>query len=109
MSQEDQAMSRAVEASLQDTYSDDIYEEPPIEDQVRRGHRYAKSLQGSQLGLTPYSPVALRFAPPGLAYGSILLQALVYIPQVRQRLMEYEFGPNFNPDDPQVFSDEYRT
>ncbi|KII90148.1 hypothetical protein PLICRDRAFT_174928 [Plicaturopsis crispa FD-325 SS-3] len=75
-SQDDQTLSRAIEASLNTSYGDfaaDEYEVPPLEKQVRIGKR----------------PVALRPAVPTMTYAALILQGLFFVPQFRQRLADW--------------------
>lgn len=61
ISQEDQAMSRAVEASLKDSFVDDVYEEPPPDDQVRNPDAtLIRSLVGRNSEMT-YNLLALDY------------------------------------------------
>lgn len=39
MSQDDQSLSRAIEASLAHSYDNDVFEELPLEERVRKGGR----------------------------------------------------------------------
>ncbi|KAH9937803.1 uncharacterized protein BXZ73DRAFT_100018 [Epithele typhae] len=60
MSQDDQAMSRAIEASLSYNISEDTYFEPPLEERVREGD----------------TPVALRPTLSAVAYAALLIHGL---------------------------------
>ncbi|KAL5520705.1 hypothetical protein ACEPAF_2707 [Sanghuangporus sanghuang] len=73
--QEDQSLSRAIEASLSTSYVEDRYEELPIEEKVRKAG-YPVSLRTSLN--------ELYFAPP-------IIQALFYVPQVRQKLATWRW------------------
>ncbi|KAI0634033.1 hypothetical protein C8Q77DRAFT_1109415 [Trametes polyzona] len=82
MSQDDQAMSRAIEASLAYNIGEDNFEELPLEDRVRKDH----------------TPIALRPTAPGVTYAALILHALFFVPQVRNTLAEWlpRFGTNVN-------------
>ncbi|KAI0672474.1 hypothetical protein C8Q78DRAFT_1077991 [Trametes maxima] len=70
MSQDEEAMSRAIEASLSHTIGEDIYEELPLEERVRKGD----------------TPVALRPTSSGLVYAALILHGIFFIPQVRNAI-----------------------
>ncbi|KDQ32987.1 hypothetical protein PLEOSDRAFT_1032999 [Pleurotus ostreatus PC15] len=67
MSQDDQSLSRAIEASFKDFAGVNEDDTPPLEDTIREGNR----------------PVVLRTESPTLAYAALVLQALFFVPQVR--------------------------
>ncbi|TBU42983.1 hypothetical protein BD309DRAFT_922591 [Dichomitus squalens] len=73
MSQDDQAMSRAIEASLSYNVTEDTFEELSLEDKVRKGD----------------TPVALRPTASGLVYAALLIHALGFVPQFRRTLAEW--------------------
>ncbi|KZS96793.1 hypothetical protein SISNIDRAFT_482586 [Sistotremastrum niveocremeum HHB9708] len=94
ISQEEQAMSRAVEESLKASYIEDIYDEPPADEQVRKGHR----------------PLALRTSATSLQHACLLLQALVFVPQVTYMLKSHKWPEEHDPYDgkePNCHSDAY--
>ncbi|KAI1792356.1 hypothetical protein LXA43DRAFT_1060642 [Ganoderma leucocontextum] len=70
MSQDDQAMSRAIEASLSYNVNEDTFEELPLEEKVRKGD----------------TPVVLRPTSSGLVYAALLIHGLAFVPQFRQAL-----------------------
>ncbi|EMD37136.1 hypothetical protein CERSUDRAFT_65841 [Gelatoporia subvermispora B] len=74
VSQEHQMLSRAIEESLA-FYSnnEEVFEELPLEKQVRKGGR----------------PVALRPTSQSLTYASLLLHGLFFVPQVRLAIAEW--------------------
>ncbi|KAI9068656.1 hypothetical protein FKP32DRAFT_1561274 [Trametes sanguinea] len=73
MSQDDQAMSRAIEASLSYSVTEDLYEELPLEERIRKGD----------------TPVALRPTSSGYTYAALILHALFFVPQVRNAIAEW--------------------
>ncbi|KAL5514775.1 hypothetical protein ACEPAG_2091 [Sanghuangporus baumii] len=73
--QEDQSLSRAIEASLSTSYVEDRYEELPIEEKVRK----------------PGFPVSLRTSLNELYFAPPIIQALFYVPQVRQKLATWRW------------------
>ncbi|KAI0768258.1 hypothetical protein BD413DRAFT_696035 [Trametes elegans] len=86
MSQDDQAMSRAIEASLSYTVGEDVFEELPLEERVRKGD----------------TPVALRPTISGLAYAALVLHALFFVPQVRNAIAEWLPRPESGSEDEDV-------
>ncbi|KAH9847035.1 hypothetical protein C2E23DRAFT_850401 [Lenzites betulinus] len=73
MSQDEQAMSRAIEASLAYNIGEDTFEELPLEERVRKG----------------YTPIALRPTSPGVVYAALILHGLFFVPQVRNALANW--------------------
>ncbi|CDO71510.1 hypothetical protein BN946_scf184910.g9 [Trametes cinnabarina] len=73
MSQDEQAMSRAIEASLTFNVTEDLYEELPLEERIRKGD----------------TPVALRPTASGVSYAALLLHALFFVPQVRNAIASW--------------------
>ncbi|KAI0822357.1 hypothetical protein BC628DRAFT_1409306 [Trametes gibbosa] len=73
MSQDEQAMSRAIEASLAYNIGEDTFEEIPLEERVRKD----------------YTPVALRPTSPGIVYAALILHGLFFVPQVRNALANW--------------------
>ncbi|KAI5120397.1 hypothetical protein M0805_000176 [Coniferiporia weirii] len=71
--QEDHSLSRAIEASLSSSYTEDKYEDLPPEERIRK----------------PGHAVALRTSTTELYFATLVLQALFYVPQVRQRLARW--------------------
>ncbi|THH02020.1 hypothetical protein EW026_g774 [Hermanssonia centrifuga] len=65
VSQDDQAISQAIEASLNYAADSDNYDEPPLEERIRKGD----------------SPVALRPTQSKLTYAALILHALFFVPQ----------------------------
>ncbi|KAL0945984.1 hypothetical protein HGRIS_012262 [Hohenbuehelia grisea] len=74
MSMEDRTLNQAIEASFNDFRTND--EEPIPKDgrAIRRDHR----------------PVVLRSTSPFIAYATLLLQGLYYVPQIRESLASLE-------------------
>lgn len=70
MSQDDQSLSKAIEASLKYDHGNDVFEEVPMEERIRKGDR----------------PVALRPTQGSLAYAALILHGLFFIPQVKHAL-----------------------
>ncbi|KAJ3557621.1 hypothetical protein NM688_g1374 [Phlebia brevispora] len=86
VSQEDQQMNQAIEASLQFVVNDE-YDEPLLEDRVRKGH----------------CPVALRPTNAAYCYAGLLLHALFFVPQVRYRVSRWRPQPeDYVEQDPQM-------
>ncbi|RPD52248.1 hypothetical protein L226DRAFT_474460 [Lentinus tigrinus ALCF2SS1-7] len=73
MSQDDQAMSQAIEASLSYNIPEDIYHELPLEERVREGD----------------TPVALRPTLPGEAYAALILHSLYFVPQFKHTIAQW--------------------
>ncbi|KAI0329993.1 hypothetical protein GY45DRAFT_1412263 [Cubamyces sp. BRFM 1775] len=86
MSQDDQAMSRAIEASLSATIGEDLYEEQPLEERVRKGH----------------TPIALRPTSSDFVYAALVLHALFFVPQVRNAIAEWLPKPESGPSEANV-------
>ncbi|KAI0364511.1 hypothetical protein BV20DRAFT_1107189 [Pilatotrama ljubarskyi] len=86
MSQDDQAMSRAIEASLSYNISEDIFEELPLEEKVRKGD----------------TPIALRPTASGLAYAALVLHGLFFVPQIRKAIAEWLPRPEPGAEDASV-------
>ncbi|PCH34125.1 hypothetical protein WOLCODRAFT_113208 [Wolfiporia cocos MD-104 SS10] len=72
LSQDDQSLSRAIEASLTYDYND-VFEDLPLTERVRKDGR----------------PVALRPTQPSFAYAGLLLHCLFYVPQVRNLIAQW--------------------
>ncbi|KDQ64316.1 hypothetical protein JAAARDRAFT_187660 [Jaapia argillacea MUCL 33604] len=73
LSHDDHSLSRAIEASLTSSYLDfenEPFEVRPDEEKVRKDHR----------------PMALRPTIPTIHYAALLLQALFFVPQVRDNI-----------------------
>ncbi|KAI8972449.1 hypothetical protein BD414DRAFT_560365 [Trametes punicea] len=83
MSQDEQAMSRAIEASLSYNINEDTYEELPLEERVRKGD----------------TPVALRPTSSGFTYAALVLHALFFVPQVRNAIAEWLPRPDPGSDE----------
>ncbi|KAI0962288.1 hypothetical protein AcV7_001167 [Taiwanofungus camphoratus] len=83
MSQDDQFLSRAIEASLSYDFSNEIFEELPLEERVRKDGR----------------PVALRPTQPTLAYAGLILHGLFYVPQVRHAVARWHPRQNMAEED----------
>ncbi|KAI0357849.1 hypothetical protein OH77DRAFT_1583695 [Trametes cingulata] len=83
MSQDEQAMSRAIEASLSYNITEDIFEELPLEERVRKGD----------------TPIALRPTASGLAYAALILHGLFFVPQVRNAIAEWLPKPDHGGDE----------
>ena len=62
MSQDDQAMSRAIEASLSYNITEDIYSEGPLEERVREGDTWVSSFSTTTLTLKTATALSL-FGP----------------------------------------------
>ncbi|KAL6307660.1 hypothetical protein BKA93DRAFT_726897 [Sparassis latifolia] len=73
ISQDDQSLSRAIEASLQYDYNNDYFEELPLEERVRKGGR----------------PIALRPSQGTLTHAGLILHGLFYVPQVRHYISKW--------------------
>ncbi|PSR72130.1 hypothetical protein PHLCEN_2v11978 [Hermanssonia centrifuga] len=73
VSQDDQAISQAIEASLNYAADSDNYDEPPLEERIRKGD----------------SPVALRPTQSKLTYAALILHALFFVPQVRETIARF--------------------
>ncbi|KAI0643929.1 hypothetical protein C8Q79DRAFT_977495 [Trametes meyenii] len=87
MSQDEEAMSRAIEASLSHTIGEDIYEELPLEERIRKGD----------------TPVALRPTSSGLTYAALILHGIFFIPQVRNAVATWLPKP---PSDDEMDDDD---
>ncbi|KAF9453345.1 hypothetical protein P691DRAFT_719810 [Macrolepiota fuliginosa MF-IS2] len=74
ISHEDKSYNDAVQASLEDFVSTNESDFFPINETVREGGR----------------PVALRSDSPTLAYAALFIQALFFVPQVRERVSSIE-------------------
>ncbi|KAH9929699.1 uncharacterized protein B0H18DRAFT_873777 [Fomitopsis serialis] len=70
---QDESLSRAIAASLEDAPSLDHYDELPLEERLRRDKR----------------PVALRPTSSPMAYAGLLLQSLYYVPQLRHAIARW--------------------
>lgn len=73
MSQDDQSLSRAIEASLTYDVNMDEFEDIPLEQRVRKGK----------------CPVTLRPTRASHIYAALILQGLFFVPQVRRSISEY--------------------
>ncbi|RDX44562.1 hypothetical protein OH76DRAFT_1466134 [Lentinus brumalis] len=73
MSQDDQAMSQAIEASLSYTISEDVYHELPLEQRVRQGD----------------TPVALRPTLPSETHAALILHGLFFVPQFKHTIAQW--------------------
>ncbi|KAI0718526.1 hypothetical protein C8T65DRAFT_638279 [Cerioporus squamosus] len=73
MSQDDQAMSQAIEASLSYNISEDVYQELPLEERVRHGD----------------TPVALRPTLPSETYAALILHGLFFVPQFKHAIAQW--------------------
>ena len=62
MSQDDQAMSRAIEASLSYNITEDIYSEGPLEERVREGDTWVFPFSTTTLALKTATALSL-FGP----------------------------------------------
>ena len=91
MSHDDQSLNRAIEASLSYTQTTDSYTELPLKERVRQGDWLVLFPQNSLYipDRDLRSPVALRPTQSSLVYAALLLHALYFIPQVRQRVAEF--------------------
>ncbi|KAI0753245.1 hypothetical protein C8Q80DRAFT_1304918 [Daedaleopsis nitida] len=86
MSSDDQAMSRAIEASLSYSITEDPYHELPIPERVRQGD----------------TPVALRPTIPTIAYAALLVQGLFFVPQFRHNIARWLPMPVPGQDDAEL-------
>jgi hypothetical protein len=73
ISQDDQAMDRAIHASLQSDFVEEVIEEKTVEDLLRRDNR----------------PIALRPTKTTLAYAALIIQGLFFVPQVRMGIARF--------------------
>ncbi|KAH8112250.1 hypothetical protein DFH11DRAFT_1879322 [Phellopilus nigrolimitatus] len=89
--QEDQSLSRAIEASLSTSFTEDKYEDLPQEERIRK----------------PGHPVALRTKTTELYFATLVLQALFYVPQVRERLARWRPKQSEGGLTPALGSPEY--
>ncbi|KAL1939454.1 hypothetical protein VTO73DRAFT_10010 [Trametes versicolor] len=83
MSQDEQAMSRAIEASLSYNIGEDIFEELPLEERIRKD----------------YTPVALRPTSSGVTYAALILHGLFFVPQVRNTIARWLPAREVGTDD----------
>ncbi|KAI0767227.1 hypothetical protein C8Q74DRAFT_941235 [Fomes fomentarius] len=70
MSSDDQAMSRAIEASLSYSVTEDTYHELPLHERIRHGD----------------TPVALRPTLSNVAYAALIVHGLFFVPQFRHAI-----------------------
>ena len=89
MSQDDQAMSRAIEASLSSTMGEDTYHELPLVDRVRVGDSYVCLFRDVNTPDPSPSPVALRPTLSSLAYAALILHGLFFVPQFRNTVARW--------------------
>ncbi|EKM56764.1 uncharacterized protein PHACADRAFT_207955 [Phanerochaete carnosa HHB-10118-sp] len=73
LSQDDQDMHQAIEASLSETLSTEQPSKKPLEERIRQGE----------------TPVALRVSNPRHIYAAMVLHALYFVPQVRKAICSY--------------------
>ncbi|GJE98692.1 hypothetical protein PsYK624_149270 [Phanerochaete sordida] len=87
ISQDEQDMNKAIEASLSEGLSADVAAKKPLEEQIRKGE----------------TPVALRVSNPRLIYAAMMLHALYSVPQVRKAICSY-FPVQESQDDEDVMA-----
>jgi hypothetical protein len=101
LSQEDRALNEALEASLTSSFvgSQEPYEEPTeVADRVRKEGRYVKCYLSLLYVSNPYfRPLAFREMSSSHCYVSVVLQCLLSVPKIQERLLEYD--PNVTADE----------
>ncbi|TDL20634.1 hypothetical protein BD410DRAFT_725264 [Rickenella mellea] len=89
VTQDEQSLSRAIEASYQASVADDKFEDLPLEQRIRENNR----------------PVALRTAESSLCYAALVFHAMFSVPQIRERISKWR--PSFWRDDRNGIAPDY--
>lgn len=90
MDAQDESLSRAIAASLEDAPGADYFETQPLEERIRKDARCVCTIFLLQLfSYICFRPVALRPTSSPMAYAALLLQSLYYVPQVRHAVAQW--------------------
>ncbi|OJA16555.1 hypothetical protein AZE42_00636 [Rhizopogon vesiculosus] len=90
-----QSLDRAIQASIEQADTGDEYQPLPIDQQWRKEGWYEANPFIPLCSMHPYRPLILRPTKSTMVYAALIIQALFYIPQVRERIA------NWRPDLPE--------